>query len=530
MNSPSAAPQTVTELLDRNAAALPDGVALSCKGEVMTHADLARLSMAAAHYLYAQGVRAGDRIAIFVPVASADYLALALGAMRLGAIAACLNARFKIRELNHAIDNSACKLLFYGAMLKEVVDASTASARTVALQIEEARNEWRGGRAAPSGWNPDASPVRADAPARIIYTSGTTAMPKACLHTHGAMLHQGFSVAERLDLHAGDRFWTPLPLFHTGGWTPYLASQAAGAALHHAGFFEAGESLRQMVDERCTILFPSFETIWMQVLTHPDFKAEDFGSARLVLNVGVPERLEMMQAMLPHVPQVSNTGCTEVGGFLCIGRASDSLESRCTTAGPPLGGMEAKIVDPATGEELPNGKVGELLVRGPACLSEYYRDPEATRTAIEPDGWFHTGDLLSRTDDDEFVFVSRIKDMLKVGGENVAAAEIEGHILTHPKVHLVAVVSAPDAYYGEVPAAFIEAASGAELSEQEVIDFCKGAIANFKIPKYVRFVSEWPMSGTKIKKFELRDVIRQSIEQAAAASEPGAQADHRGQA
>lgn len=507
-------PQTVNELIDWNARLRPSGIAMSCKGEVTTHAELARMSMAAADYLHSMGVAAGDRIAIFVPVASVDYLALALGAMRLGAIAACLNARFKLRELNHAIDNSACKLLVHAAMLKEVVDASTARDRTVVLQFEDIRGEWR--ETHPGRPARDAAVVGADAPARIIYTSGTTAMPKACLHTHGAMLHQGFSVAERLELHEADRFWTPLPLFHTGGWTPFLAAQAAGAALHHAGFFEAGESLRQMVDEECTILFPSFETIWMQVLTHPDFKASDFHAARLVLNVGVPERLAMMQTMLPHVPQVSNTGCTEVGGFLCIGRADDTLDSRCHTAGPPLEGMEAKIVDPASGEELPNGKVGELLVRGPACLSEYYRDPDATRVAIEPDGWFHTGDLLSRTDDNEFIFVSRIKDMLKVGGENVAAAEIEGHILTHPGVHLVAVVSAPDDYYGEVPAAFIEKAPGAQLSEQEVIDFCKGAIANFKIPKYVRFIEEWPMSGTKIKKFELRDRIRDSILQNAA--------------
>ena len=166
---------------------------------------------------------------------------------------------------------------------------------------------------------------------------------------------------------------------------------------------------------------------------------------------------------------------------------------------------------PDTGEELRNGKVGELLVRGPSCLSEYYRDAEATRTAIDKHGWFRTGDLLLRTDANEFAFISRIKDMLKVGGENVAAAEIEGHILTHPKVHMVAVVSAPDEYYGEVPAAFIEPSPGMNLSEQEIIDFCKGVIANFKIPKYVRLIQEWPMSGTKIKKFELRDMIRDTI-------------------
>lgn len=508
---PDNPPLTVNQLVERNAALRPDAAAFSCKGNVVTHRDLALRSRAAAAYLRSLGVGKGDRIALFVPVASADYLALALGAMRLGAIAACLNARFKTRELIHAIENSGCAVLFYSARLKDVIEASGAAARTLALEFETVCRDGALTMSGPPDSAEDFAEVGPETPARIIYTSGTTAMPKACLHTHGAMLHQGFAVAERLGLHDADRFWTPLPLFHTGGWTPFMASQAAGASLHHAGFFEAGESLRQMVDERCTILFPSFETIWMQVLTHPDFRVEDFTAARLVLNVGVPERLALMQDMLPHVQQVSNTGCTEVGGWLCIGRAADSLESRCRTAGTPLPGMEAKIVDPDTGEELPDGTPGELVVRGPSCLSEYYRDPEATRTAIDPHGWFHTGDLLSRTPDNEFVFISRIKDMLKVGGENVAAAEIEGHILTHPKVLLVAVVSAPDAYYGEVPAAFIETVEGAVLSEQEVIDFCKGAIASFKIPRYVRFVSEWPMSGTKIKKFELREAIRQDI-------------------
>ncbi|MCB2050008.1 MAG: long-chain fatty acid--CoA ligase, partial [Novosphingobium sp.] len=393
----------------------------------------------------------------------------------------------------------------------EVIEASGVSERTQALEFESICQDGVFDTTNDQVTGDTLSRVGPDTPARIIYTSGTTAMPKACLHTHGAMLHQAKAVAERLQLTEKDRFWTPLPLFHTGGWTPFLASQAAGASLHHAGFFEAGPSLRQMVDEECTILFPSFETIWMQVLTHPEFRAEDFSSARLVLNVGVPERLALMQEMLPQVPQVSNTGCTEVGGWLCIGKASDSLESRCTTAGTPLSDMEAKIVDPLSGEELADGTPGELVVRGPSCLRDYYGDAEATDAAIDPQGWFHTGDLLSKTPDNEYIFISRIKDMLKVGGENVAAAEIEGHILTHPKVMLVAVVSAPDDYYGEVPAAFVEVVPGTTLVEQEIIDFCKGAIANFKIPKYVRFVNEWPMSGTKIKKFELRKIIEQSI-------------------
>jgi len=504
--------RTVVDLIDRNGAAKPDALALSIAGEQTTNAQLAAYSSAAAAWLHSLGVEQGDRVGIFHPLASVDYLAIALGAMRLGAIAACINARFKTRELQHAIDNSGCRILLHGETVGDVVAASGAAARTRVIDLDGARSHWRLGSAhTPPAVTP-AYRVPPYAPARIIYTSGTTSMPKACLHSHRAMLHQGWSVARRLELHAGDRFWAPLPLFHTGGWTPFLAAQSAGAALVHPGIFEGGRSLRQIVDEQCTVLFPGFETIWMQVLGHANFNPADFAHARLVLNVGVPERLEMMQDLLPAVPQVSNTGCTEVGGFLCIGRATDSRDSRCHTAGTPLDGMEARVIDPATGEELPVNEPGELVARGPACLSEYFGDPAATAAAIDDDGWFHTGDLVRRTSANEFVFLSRIKDMLKVGGENVAAAEIEGHILSHPQVHMVAVVSAPDAYYGEVPAAFIELASGASLTEQDVINFCKGQIATFKVPRHVRLVDQWPMAGAKIRKTDLREIIRQSLE------------------
>ena len=504
---------SVGRLVDRNAEIRPSAIAVVCGNEAVTHSRLAHMAHSAASYLTDLGIRKGDRIGIFVATPSIDYFALSLGAMQIGAIAACINARFKTRELDHAVTNSGCRILVHDARLAEVVAQSCAPQQTSILDIDAIRDEW-----AQEGDNRFLEPsitLDPDTPARIIYTSGTTAMPKACLHTHGAMLHQAFSVSERIELAPEDRFWTPLPLFHTGGWTPFLASQAAGATLVHAGFFEPSSALRQIKDKKCTILFPSFETIWMQVLTHPDFKAEDLPDARLVLNVGVPERLEIMQNMLPHAPQVSNTGCTEVGGFLCIGKAEDSLTSRCETAGKLLSGMEAKIVDPDTGQEVPDDELGELLVRGPACLSEYYGDVDATRNAIDSEGWFRTGDLLRRSKDGDFSFVSRIKDMLKVGGENVAAAEIEGHLLGHSAVLIAAVVSVPDSYYGEVPAAFIQTMPGMPLSEQDIFDFCSGKIANFKIPKYVRFIEEWPMSGTKIRKVDLREIMLSSLEQPA---------------
>jgi fatty-acyl-CoA synthase len=440
--------------------------------------------------------------------------------MRLGAVAVCVSSRFKTRELGFVAANSGCKAFVTTNTMAELVSASLGGAETLLLDVHELRDRWESADSVDDASYDDraASPNR-EAPARIIYTSGTTSMPKACLHTHGALVHQGFSVAERLELTPQDRFWTPLPLFHTGGWTPFLASQAGGGSFHHAGRFEPARSLGQIVDDECTVLFPGFETIWMQVLEHQNFRAEDLRSARLVINVGVPERLALMQRLLPHVPQVSNTGSTEAGGFLAIGAANDSTESRQHTAGRVLSGVEVRVVDPTTGHEVPAGVVGELLVRGPSCFQEYYGDPDATHAAVDDEGWFRTGDLVTVTPDAEIVYVSRLKDMLKVGGENVAAAEIESHLITHPAVHLVAVVSAPDAYYGEVPAAYVELRPGARLSADELRDYCIGVIASFKVPRYVRFLTSWPMSGTKIRKVELRDRIRAEL--SADAPDPG---------
>jgi fatty-acyl-CoA synthase len=328
------------------------------------------------------------------------------------------------------------------------------------------------------------------------------------------MVCEGDGFAERCAVTADDRFWTPLPFFHIGGWCTAYTAFARGAALVHVGLFEAGAAVEQLSDTRATIAFPAFETIWLHVLQHPRFPAADVSALRLVLNVGVPERLRMMQEMLPSAPQVSCTGSTEAGGFLCVGKATDSLHSRTHTNGRPLIGMEIRVIDHESGAETPVGGVGELQFRGPMRFLYYHDDPEATAATIDAEGYFHTGDLVSREPDGAVGYVGRIKDMLKVGGENVAAAEIESFLLLHPAVHMCQVVGAPDARYAEVPAAFVILKPGMEATEQELIEHCLGEIATFKVPRYVRFVEEWPMSGTKIQKFKLRERI---VEELAAA-------------
>jgi fatty-acyl-CoA synthase len=213
----------------------------------------------------------------------------------------------------------------------------------------------------------------------------------------------------------------------------------------------------------------------------------------------------MMQERLPSATQISSFGSTESCGFMCMGLATDSLELRTTTSGTVMTGMEVRAVDPTTGEDVPPGVPGEALYRGVTRFKEYFRDPEATRAAIDADGWFHSGDLITLDAEGRLSFVGRLKDMLKVGGENVAPSEIESHLSTHPAVKLVQVVGVADARLDEVPAAFIELVESKELTAEEVIEFCTGKIASFKVPRHVRFVTEWPMSATKIQKFRLQE-------------------------
>src|SRR6202044_3824042 len=240
------------------------------------------------------------------------------------------------------------------------------------------------------------------------------------------------------------------------------------------------QSLDQLEREHVTIVLPAFELIWMGVLGHPRFPSADLSALRIVVNVGVPERLRAMQEAVPQAVQVSCFGMTESAGSICMGSPADSLESRVTTSGRALPGIEIRVIDPETGEEAAPGQPGELLFRGATRFKEYYRDPAATAAAIDAEGFFRTGDLVRRDAEGYVSFLDRLKDMLKVGGKNVSAADIEDYLLTHPAVEVAAVVGAPDARYGEVPAAYVRLVPGAEVDEAALIAFCLGQISTYK--------------------------------------------------
>jgi acyl-CoA synthetase (AMP-forming)/AMP-acid ligase II len=283
--------------------------------------------------------------------------------------------------------------------------------------------------------------------------------------------------------------------------------------------FDAGVALEMLEREKATHAYPCFVTIMQDLIEHPRFATTDLSSVRLMnSNFAVQPawiREKMMKAM-PHTIQVGTYGLTEGSGTICTSRPDDPYELRTGRLGVPLDDWEVKIVDPETGRECAVGEKGEIVARGPNMLAGYYNAPEKNAECIR-DGWLHTGDVGSFDEHGQIMFHGRTKDMLKVGGENVAAAEIEAMLQTHPAVKLAQVVGVPHPRYVEVPAAFVELAEGAAATEAELIAHCEGKLARFKVPRYVRFVTSWPMSTSKIQKFRLRDQLIEELGVGAAA-------------
>jgi fatty-acyl-CoA synthase len=484
-----------------------------------------------ARLLVAAGARPGDNVGVLLEPCI-DFIAALVGIARVGATIVPINERFKARELAHVLTHADLTVVLTTDRVAEFLDFPKLLKE--ALELEDAPHLRSvvvfGADSQPAGFKPagaleDAASavpleriheleaaVTADDVALIMYTSGTSAMPKGCIITHDAFTQQGRAMGHsRYFLEPEDCFWCPLPLFHNGGLATLMACLSTGASYVHAGRFDPEVALDQLERHRCTHAIPTFETIWLRVLDLPRFAQADLSALRVTLNAGTAERLRQLQERLPHAVQLANYGLTEAAGHLSVTLPTDPIELRVNTGGYPLPGMEVRVVDPATGEDMAVGQVGEILFRGPMRFRGYWKDPELTAEVIDTDGWCHSGDLGTLDADGRVTYAGRLKDMLKVGGENVAAAEVEAFLLTHPAVNIVAVVGAPDARYVEVPAAYIELVGRTECSEAEIIDFCLGQIATFKVPRYVRFVSEWPMSGTKIQKFVLRDQIEREL-------------------
>lgn len=529
---------TVGDLVSRSAARAPQNLALVFPGRRLTYGELADRAIEAARSLAALGVAKGDRVGILMPNCP-ELVEVLVGAALLGAVVVPVNARFKQAELAYIVDHADIAVLCTTDLVADYVDfvallsaslpglAGSANPRNLGLADTPALRctVLFGSTVAPgflseAEFRQAAAEVSADQVARraervrvrdraiMMYTSGTTDRPKGCVLSHEAVVRNARAARRRFALSSGDRFWDPLPLFHMGGVLPWLACVDAGATFLTSSHFEPEEALALMAGQHVTFLYPTFPTITQALIHHRAFAETDLSGVRAMLNVAPVDQLRSMQAALPQAVQIGSYGCTEVGGVVAYNELEDDLDQRLTTCGRPFPGIEVQVVDPDTQTPLPPGAPGEILVRGYSLFDGYHKDPEQTAAVLDAEGWFHTGDLGSLDDGGRISYRGRLKDMLKVGGENVAAAEIESFLCNHPAVKIVQVVGMPDDRLVEVPVAFVELHDGETVGADELIAFCTGRIASFKVPRQVRFVDQWPMSATKIQKFRLRQQLQ----------------------
>lgn len=528
---------TLTELLEYRRIQDADRTAVIFPDQSMTFAELGAYAEKIAAGLANLGTAPGDRVGYFLSDGP-ECLPILYGIIRAGAVAVPLNNRFKAYELSGVVRQSGMNILFtsprtsplgadYIALLREAFPSlpEDLSGEFNSDELPELKHliSWHDDarglmpRADFLARADEAEPVTVSAAdtAIIKYTSGTTGTPKGAMLSHRAILGAARGTVEgRFSLTQDDVLWSALPLFHIGGVAFAVACMWAGCPYVHTGFFDPTVAINQIIAHKVTVALPAFETIWLPVVDSPRWSEVDQERLRFVVVVGTEQMLREIQSRHPEAPVMSCFGQTEACGYFSLVLPDDPLDVRVSTGGFPLPGMEARIVNHETGEEMPRNQLGEICYRGNNTFDGYFREEELSASVFDEDGFFHTGDLGLMDDEGRVTFRNRIKDMLKVGGENVAAAEVEDYLITHPAVHIVQVVAAPDRRYVEVPAAFVQLEPGQSVTEEELIDYCRGKIATFRVPRYVRFVAEWPMSGTKIKKFELRERIAAELDDA----------------
>ncbi len=530
---------TMGAMIRASAARRADKEAILFPDERLTFAELDRRATNWAKALIAQGIGPGDHVGLLLPTC-VEFITAFYGITMTGAVAVPVNARYQAGELGYVVANADLVTIITTGEIADGVDFS-ARLEAALPSLREATDAWQLalpeapklrsvicldeqcasylGRAADAlakGRQIDDAEVDARiaavAPqdiAMILYTSGTTANPKGAMISHRAQISNSRNLGRRYACSEIDKVWSPLPIFHIAGILPMTMILDLGGVYMTIPRFDPGIGLRMLGEEGATVAYPSFVTIMQDLISHPSFRETDLSKLRVMnSNFAVqPEWIKLaVAAAMPDTIQVGTYGLTEAAGTVSTSRLTDSYEVRTGRCGVPLDEWDVRIVDPDSGADLAAGQRGEIVLGGPNILQGYYNAPEKTAEAIR-DGWFYTGDIGSIDADGNLMFHGRTKDMLKVGGENVAAVEIETILQAHPAVKLAQVVGIPDERYSEVPAAFIELSEGAGATSQELIDHCRGRIASFKLPRHIRFVTEWPMSTSKIQKFRLRETL-----------------------
>jgi fatty-acyl-CoA synthase len=510
--------ETIGRMWDDVAAAHGERPAIVSRAQAIqwTYAELDERVEQCARALLAGGVEKGDRVGIWSPN-NVEWVIVQFATAKIGAILVNINPSYRAHELEYALRQSGCTLLILAPSFKDA-DYRELLGSVEAPGLERAvvlGSDWDDFLAAGDAVAPEAVAARAseldfDEPINIQYTSGTTGFPKGATLSHHNILNNGFFIGEVLAYTPEDRVCIPVPFYHCFGMVlGNLAVVAHGACIVlPSEAFEPRAALEAVAEERCTSLY-GVPTMFIAELGEPDFESFDLTSLRTGIMAGSPCPIEVMRRVQRdmHMNEVTICyGMTETSPVSTQTRRDAPLEKQVSTVGSVHPHIEVKIADPETGRTLSVGETGELCTRGYSVMLGYWDNDEATREAIDTARWMHTGDLAVMDDEGYVNIVGRIKDMIIRGGENVYPREIEEFLYTHPAVADVQVIGVPDERYGEEVCAWVVLKQGAALDEEELKEFCRGRIARFKIPRYVRFVDAFPMTVTgKVQKFVMRE-------------------------
>ena len=537
---------TVGGLLDHIAGRFPDNDALvyAEQGLRYTYREFNEVCNRVAKGLLRLGIGKGDHVSIWaynVP----EWVILQFATAKLGAVLVTINTSYKSAELEYILGQSDATTLFlvrsfkdtdYIQTLYEVIPELLAAepGKLTSEKLPCLRHVVYIGDGTPAGMlnfmeivalgadvaDAELADIEATLDCHEVinmqYTSGTTGFPKGVMLTHYNIINNGFNIGECMRFTDKDRLCIPVPFFHCFGCVlGVLACVTHGATMVPVEIFDPLKVLRTIEQERCTAVH-GVPTMFIAELEHPEFARFDLTSLRTGIMAGSPCPTEVMKRVIRdmHASEITIAyGQTESSPVITQTRTADPIELRVATVGRALPDVEVKITDIETGATLPPGKQGELCTRGYLVMKGYYKMPEETAKALDRDGWLHTGDLAVMDENGYCKITGRIKNMIIRGGENIYPREIEEFLYTHPQISDVQVYGVPDRKYGEQVMAAIVLKKGVTMSEDEVREFCHGRIANYKVPRYIRFVESYPMTASgKIQKFKLREMAIRELQ------------------
>ncbi|MFL6204374.1 MAG: FadD3 family acyl-CoA ligase [Acidimicrobiales bacterium] len=520
-SAPHTVASTIPALTAASAARFSDGVAVVDGPLELTYAQLLEEARTFGAALVAAGVEPGDRVAIWAPN-SARWIVALLGLFEAGGVLVPVNTRFKGQEAAPILERSRAKVLltvtdFLGtdhlALLAEAGAPLPDLHTTVVLAgpVPAGACSWDDLRAgatdeARAEVERRSAAVGPDDPSDILFTSGTTGVPKGVVQTHRRTLLVATDWVAMTGLTAGDRYLMVNPYFHMFGLKAgILASVAAGATMLPEPVFDVDRALARVAAEGVTVL-PGAPTIYQAILDHPRRADHDLSSLRVAVTGAADIPVSLIRRIFDELPfsvVITGYGLTE-GGTAAATSPGDDPETIATTVGRPRPGFELRIVD-AHRRDVPAGEPGEIVLRGGSIMSHYLDDPDATAAAVDADGWLGTGDLGVVRDDGCLRIVGRSKDMYIVGGFNAYPAEIENALLRHPDVQQVAVIGVPEERLGEVGMAFVVPRPGSSPNEDEIIEWSRTQMANYKVPRRVELIDQLPLNATgKVVKDDLR--------------------------